>query len=68
MKKIRNSKVIKGISNYATNNKWVPQDSIYTISYDTHRDEFIVHNTASRASYILPLSEVKDFLKESENE
>lgn len=68
MKKNRDSKVIKGMSNYATNNRWVPQDSIYTIAYDTYRDEFIVHNTASRASYILPLSEVKDFLKEIENE
>jgi len=66
--KIRDSKVIKGLSNYATNNKWIPQDTVYTIAYDTYRDDFTVYNTASGTSYILPLSTVKDFLKEIENE
>lgn len=62
MKKNRNSKVIRG--GYSNTNRNVPADTIYTIAYDTYRDEFTVYNTASGTSYILPLSIVKDFLED----
>lgn len=65
MKKNRDSKVIIG---YSTNNRIPSTDTIFTISYSKKINKFIVHNTASKTSYFLPLSEVKDFLKEIENE
>lgn len=65
MKKNRNSKVIIG---YSTTNRIPSTDTIFTISYSKKINKFIVYNTASKTSYFLPLSEVKDFLKEIENE
>ena len=65
--KNRNSKVVEGYS-ISFPNRIAPTKTVFTIAHDAYSDEFIVHNTASRTTYVLNLSEVKDFLKEIENE